>query len=256
MSAFRFPLNPEARISVALQILKTALLPFTTDQLRAQGLDPVTLLPPSSAVVKHGFELDVRDALRMISAKPDAFSRLSASADLRPHIRQISRLRDLWAHQQALSEAEASRFCKIGSQFLKVLGRHGEGAALKALASEPPDCFLPLVSRLQDRTQRFEIILSQDLMTELDLDPDDHDDALKLQKALVWSAAADFVCNRPALALLVCDEPDIGPRDGRRHLPAPALCWLLGLAHDAPLAAIVSAYDDWLFQLDPHAGWT
>lgn len=253
MTQSRLPLNSETRLGIALRILKTALLPFVPDTLRAAGEDPLSKLPPSSPVLKHGFELDARDAMRMLNACPQHFASESEASDLRPHIRQLSRLRDLWAHQQPITEAEASRFCKIGAQLLRVLKRDPEALALRALSSEPPDCFGAVCERLNDRTNSFQIRSRDDFMLELDLSPDDADDLIRFQKALVWSAASDFARNRPTLALLVCSDSPGGTRD-LRHLPGRSFWWLLGLPYDAPLAARISAYQDWLFLLDPHAG--
>ena len=68
-----FPLGPEAGLSIAFRILKCALIPFVPDRLKAADIDPFSALPPSSPVLKHGFEPDARSAWKMLAAHADLF---------------------------------------------------------------------------------------------------------------------------------------------------------------------------------------
>ena len=96
-------------------------------------------------------------------------------------------------------------------------------------------------------------VTAQHLMAELDLDPDDIDDIIRFNKAIIWSAAVDASMNRTEHALLI-DQQKQTSDESHGRLPDDALWWVLNLAHDAPQEVRQAAYDDWLFQLDPHAG--
>ena len=240
-------------MSVGLRILKIALIPFVPEALLAAGEDAVKSLPPSSPVIKSGFDFDARDAFRMINAFTHFFVEEDESKDLKGQIRQLSRLRDQWAHQQTLSDQSATRFCQSSAQLLKRLGREPEARALRHLSSRPPEFFGHFVDMLTSINTRSRGMTARHLMAELDLDPDDMDDIIRFHKAIIWSAAVDTSMNGTEHALLI-DQQMQTPGESHGRFPDDALWWVLNLAHDAPEEVRQAAYDDWLFQLDPHAG--
>lgn len=232
-----FPLSAENRIRTGLHILKCGLIPFVPKHLKAHGIRPKDLLPPSSPILKHGFEPDARAALNWLSAKAELFFDQDDLADIRAQIRTLSRIRDQWAHQQKLTQTHANSFLMTGAALLESLQRLPEASAMRALAAPPPDFFPELQALLsniaQDRFTLAEICLS------LDLEPDDLSDLKALKSGLVWSFAIDLNTNVPPRALCMSDVNEIS-----------SLCWVLGLPHDAPAEIRHAELQAFLSELD------
>ncbi len=242
-----FPLSPASRMTVGLQILKCVLIPFVPDVLKRAGADPLACLPASSPVLKHGFELDARAALRMLSDHMKLFT--DTPADLSGLIKPLSRLRDKWAHQQDLSHAEATRFLKASEDLCRLLSFEPEARACQQLCQHPPQGF--------------------DLKEHIDNWEPDHDTSISsfekylfdqaelpemgaLQTAFVWAAASDWI-NGTRLAPLIVLDAHSTEDPAEIGLPIRSLWWLFGLSHKAPIEIRRAAYTDWLNSLDPLA---
>ena len=246
-SAATFPLSAHSRIAVGLQILKCVLIPFVPDRLKDAGIDPLSLLPESSPVLKQGFELDARAALKMMSEcrslffeRPDALMAL---------IKPLSRQRDQWAHQQQLSHGDAMKFLKTASTFCKELSFAPEALACHTLCSPPADIDLSWLVERWDH-ERPATISELEKSLFLSNGVTGH---TELQSALIWAAAIELITGMPTdsgffkLDAVSADNPqDVG-------LPIRSLWWLYGHSHKAPIEIRRAAYLDHTNSLDQGA---
>lgn len=208
----QFPLSDHARIDVALRIIKCEL-PFRVNALpEARHLKMSEILPPSSPVLKKGFEMDARDWLRVLSHLK--------IANVQDEIKTLSRLRDLWAHQQDLKAGDATRFCETASDLMSELNASEIARVLSILSAPPP---FPVTLHPQSESYR-------ELCQLLELDPDDQSDLRRFFKYLVWQAAHATVTGTTALAITL--EHDL--EDETDALPPALFNWVLGLSSDAP----------------------
>ncbi|WP_022694669.1 hypothetical protein [Ponticaulis koreensis] len=207
-----FPLSDHARIDVALRIMKCEL-PFRVNAMpEAHHLKMSEILPPSSPVLKKGFEMDARDWLRVLNHLK--------IASIQDDIKTLSRLRDLWAHQQDLKAGDATRFCETASDLMSELNASEIARVLSILSAPSP---FPAEPHSQAESYR-------ELCQLLDLDPDDQSDLRRFFKYLVWQAAQAKTTG--ALALAITLENDL--EDETDGLPPTLFNWVLDLSSDAP----------------------
>ena len=238
------PFGPDAGLIIAFRILKCALIPFVPNRLKDAGIDPLAALPPSSPVLKHGFEPDARSACKMLVAHPGFFFEPSEQKRQVGHIKDLTRTRDRWAHQQELKSADFQRVCDLGHKLLTARERRPEASALRFL-SKPFDSELQgQLSWLMENDQ-FSFPAPVDaLRSALDLDPTLEDEA-RLNRLLIHQAASGFLSGSlpTALSFVVTSKPD------EVELPSPVLWWTLGLAHDAPVAERRAAWQTAISEL-------
>ena len=218
-----YPLSPQARIDVALRVMK-AEMPFRVNALpQAADLKMASILPPSSPVLKKGFELDARDWLRVLS---------HIKGPISPEdIRTLSRLRDRWAHQQTLDQSDATRFCETAADLMSDIQAADTSRAPIYLASRPSG------TSLISQTDTLHAESYRDLSTILDLDADDAGERRALFKYLTWQAALALTHGSPALAVTLINDLD----NEDNAVPPVLFNWILGLSSDAPRQMIRSA---------------
>jgi len=203
------------------------------DKLRASGIDPLACLPSSSPVIKQGFDLDARAAWKMLSEHAETFVSGDEVKLLRAQIRELSKLRDKWAHQQPLTIADANRFIETGRKLLDLLNREPEARALRLFGK-------PFDGRLMDtldwmlESGQISLPAEQDaLLMPLNLD-DTLEGHSKLNRLLTHEAATALLSGRPAFVAWLSAGQDGAPT-GENDLIAPHFWWTLGLPHDAPV---------------------
>lgn len=238
-----FPLGPEAGLSIAFRILKCALIPFVPDRLKAADIDPFSALPPSSPVLKHGFEPDARSAWKMLAAHADLFFDKDDRKRQSGHIKDLTRIRDRWAHQQELKPADFQRVCDLGQKLLGALDRGPEALALRLLAK-------PFDTSLHDQfvwaieSSQLSLPAPADtLLSLLNLD-ETLEGYARANRLLVHEAASACLAGQRPMALAFTT----GNADEPADLPPGFLWWVIGLSHDAPeaekRAAWKSAYSE------------
>ncbi|MAT35290.1 MAG: hypothetical protein CMK06_09140 [Ponticaulis sp.] len=235
-------LAPSPLIATALTIHKAALIPFVTDRVSDAGHDPVAGLPPSSPIVKRGFDFDARAAWKLLTDHSDLFFDTQAISSQKSRLRELSRLRDRWAHQQTLKDNDARRFCELGSQLLRDLGRKPEARALSLLA-KPFDA--DLAEQINWLLESQQIILPADrdsMLVALHLD-DGLEGQARFRRALVHQAAlSELGVTETAPVALELTETSADIPGEEHGLPESTFWWLLGLAHDAPIELRTTAW--------------
>ena len=229
-----YSLSPASRIAIGLKILKAGLCPHVIHSVRTAGIDPLTALPPSSPVLKHGFEIDARAALIILKTHLDLFVEPEDMARYRPVIRRLQKLRDLWAHQQTLDENDADAFLKDTALLLNALSRSAESVAAHHLTSAPDthllsqiDWIFEVDSEDAPRPYSYEYICA---VLCLDNFPAD---LARLMKALVWEAACAVTTGMAPLAMLIIESDPLTCFPGETGLPSRLFWWVADLPHDA-----------------------
>lgn len=250
-----FPLSAASRIAVGLHILKCGLMPRLSAQLNAAHIDPLEKLPPSSPVRKHGFELDIRAGLILIR---DHISTLAPGADeqaIRGAVRKILKTRDRWAHQQDISQTEATDWLRVSVDLANAFDRTPTARSLSALtnASERETLaaaliLTPLIKDSSDE-ERTPMLSFTSFAEHMDMalygaNPE------TAFRALTWySARQHLLGETPVAALIVLGSEDVSNK-AEAGMMGQGFWWTLGLAYDAPFEIRKNAHEEALNTLD------
>ncbi len=235
-----FPLSPASRMAAGLEILRCGLASWAQSRLQAQGLDPLSALPDSSPVRKHGYQLDARTALVIIRDNITALVESSEQTGLRKTIRTLLQKRDLWAHQQPLTHDDVTEWLRAGRHLTDALERFPASQSLAALTEAPADELIAasvilntLLSDIPDN-EPLPFITMESLAEELEGALYDASERTVF-RALTWYTAQQWVLGEaPIIAMIVLPESDAAAIRDEAGLISPGFWWALGLAFDAP----------------------
>lgn len=250
-----YPLSPASRMAVGMDILKAGFVSWVQHQLRAEGIDPLACLPPSSPILKQGFDMDVRAGLIIAREQMDVLAGSDELPTLRRAIRTLLQLRDRWAHQQPLTQEDASIWLKTASEFCAVLERMPASRSLNALAEVPGDelvaATLILTPLLEDipPDERLPLLTFESFTEEIDRALYGASDQTAF-RALTWYSAQQYLLGETPIAAMIVLGPGETPVRDEEGLVAPGFWWLFGLPHDAPLENRIEAHRNALSELE------
>ena len=249
------PLSPASRIAVGLAVFQAGFVPWLQQQLRAEGINPLDSLPPSSPVLKQGFAMDVRAALIIAREQLDVLAGSDELTSLRRAIRTLMKIRDSWAHQQPLTQDDATNWLSTAADLCAILERMPTSRSLRALAEIPGHELLAaslLLSPLLDdlpKDEQLPLLTYESFTEEIDRALYGASDQTAF-RALTWYSAKQYLLGETPIVSLIVLGPGETPIPEEEGLMPPGFWWPLDLAYDASLDIRITAHRDALSTLE------